>query len=475
MTAQPLVKEENEERARIIGHVDLETDTSPRHAPPEAATDDFFTTMTATPWCSDHLQREHDRILAEIDELKAENRWDDILALFYPIEEKAPELAEAGMTAKLRLALGFVLGRAGRHHEAITCLEPVLRDEPDNGLAHYSLAYAALDGLYEGKKRKNLPGGKEKARLIKLAHRHFDLACRLRPDSVTFFYRQAILHKEIENKPRRAIPLFKQAIANWEQYNSETRKKRHQQYPKYIKAMYHLASCLLAIGRPGPSQELMQRVLREDEGRHHMHPLFKHYAMGKILHALGQPDQALEHLETALVRADRHQPVDFVAELAARCALQLDRIDQAERFIIRATAGSSRPYLQHTRADVLMARGKYDQALDLLAKSAARDRRSRHKSLIRMARIHIGRGRFDQAEQCCQQAVDFCRDTFGNPSHEAMFWQAAALYRLNRHDRAAAILAKLQQHNFRYPNLHRLAQMVRRAQDRDQAGLSLVK
>ncbi len=478
MTAQPLVaREEKEDRARIVGHVDLPAAREDCPASVSDADDGFLTGMTGTPWSSDHLQREHARVLAEIDELKAENRWEDILTLFHPIEEKTPELAAAGMTGELRLAMGFVLGRAGRHHEAMTCIEQVTRDEPDNGLAHYSMAYAVLDGLYAARARKSLLPPREKARLIRLGHRHFEQACRLRPDSVTFHYRHGILYKEIENKPRRAIPLFERAMANWDRLDAKTRKKRHQQFPKYIKSMYHLASCLLATGRPGQSLKLMERVLEKDEGRNHMQPLFRHYAMGKILHALGRPGPALEHLETALIRADKKQPMDFIFELAARCALQLGQSDRAASYIARAATGRSRPYIHHTEADVLLAQGKPDQALTLLTKSAEQDRRSRHKSLIRMGRIHLNQGRPEEAEKCCREAVEFCRSTFGNPSHEAMFWQAAALYQQNRHEQAAAILTKLRTHNFRYPNLNRLAELVSRAlkHGREQSALSLVK
>ena len=102
---------------------------------------------------------------------------------------------------------------------------------------------------------------KEKKRLIDLGHTHFQTACKLHPDSVTFFYRHAVLYKEIENKTWLAVPLFEQAIVNWECKDAETQKKQHQQYPKYIKAMYHLASCLLKNDMPGRSFELIDKVI----------------------------------------------------------------------------------------------------------------------------------------------------------------------------------------------------------------------
>jgi tetratricopeptide (TPR) repeat protein len=100
------------------------------------------------------------------------------------------------------------------------------------------------------------------------------------------------------------------------------------------------------------------------------------------------------------------------------------------------------------------------QALQVLTGSAERDRRSRHKSLIRIARIHLGSGRYAEAELVCKEAAEFCRKTFGNPSHEALFWQAASLYRLERYQDARAIVVELSDRRFRYPNFNRLTRLV---------------
>ncbi len=227
--------------------------------------------------------------------------------------------------------------------------------------------------------------------------------------------------------------------------------------------MYHLGSCFLKNGMPGRSLALVEKVIELDRDRDHMQPLFKHFAMGKILHALGRPEQALEHLEVAAYRADKGQAVDFVYELAARCGLILDQPERSAKYIDRIPASRRRPYVRWTEADVLVARGRKEKALQVLAASAERDRRSRHKALIRMARIHLTLAGFDEAARLSSEAADFCLKTFGNPSHEALFWQAAALYRLGRFTEACKIIADLEERRFRYPNFSRLAQLVREA------------
>ena len=477
MTANALSLESIDSRARVVGHVDLGQEPKAPVAGNDAGAD-FLDDQAASPWSGDQLQLDHNRALSEISELQSENRWDDIINLFHPVADKLPELEDSGMAGEVRLKVGFALGRAGRHAEALACLTPVTKQDPENGMAHYSMAYTALDALFTARTSRQPMARREKIRLLETGHTHFQHACRLRPESVTFFYRHGVLYKDIENKTRRAIPLFEQAIANWERKDAETRKLHHQQYPKYIKAMYHLASCLLDNGMAGRSRSLMEKVIEQDRDRDHMHPVFKHFAMGKILHALGRPEQALEHLELAAYRTDKGQPLDFVYELAARCGLVLEQPERAAKYIDRIPAARRRPYVRWTEADVLLARGRREQALQVLAATAERDRRSRHKALIRIARIHLSTGNFAEAERVCTEAAEFCRKTFGNPSHEALFWRAAALYRLGRFQDARKIVVDLTDRRFRYPNFNRLIRLVHeacRGAEKDKKPFSLVQ
>ncbi len=463
MTATTLATENFSSRARVVGHVDLDHRNGSQVPAAQQQGGDFLAEQAASPCTGEQLQHDLDRVLAEIRELQAENRWDDILALFHPVETRLPELVDSGMADELRLKIGFVLCRAKRHQEAISCLSTVTKEAPDNALAHYSLAYTALDALFEARTSRSPLPGQEKKALLGTAHDHFARACALRPDSVTFFYRHGVLCKEIERKYRRAIPLFEQAVVNWERLDAEDRKKQHQQYPKYIKAMYHLASCLLQEGRVARSLELVEKVVELDRDRDHLQPVFKHFAMAKVLYRLGRPQEALEHLEVAAHRASKGQQPDFVYELAARCALALGQQERAARYINRVPASRRRPYVRWTEADVLLAAGRRNEALQVLAASAEHDRRSRHKALIRMARIHVADGQSEEALRLSREAAEFCRLTFGSPSHEALYWQAAALYLLNRFGEALAIVKELEEHRFRYPNFRRLAELVRKA------------
>jgi hypothetical protein len=54
----------------------------------------------------DGLKRDHNRIINDILALQAENRWEDIVALLFPLEDKVPEQVAAGMDADIRVKTG---------------------------------------------------------------------------------------------------------------------------------------------------------------------------------------------------------------------------------------------------------------------------------------------------------------------------------------------------------------------------------
>ncbi len=456
------------EQARIVGHIPLESlgpplSASPASSYPSPAASSFLCEFAGFAADSGQLCREHSRVMNEILALQAENRWPDILALFHPVEDKIPELVAAGMEIDIRSKLAFALVRLHRSDEAIRTLLNAAARQPEDAMIHYTIGYAALDELFTARTERRIVPGKRKKELIDLAHAHFAAARALRPGSVTFCYREAILFKEIESKAKLAIPLFEQAIINWEQQSPQEQEQRHQQRPKYVKSLYHLASCLLQVGKAAHSLQLLEKLEQEDQDKKYLHPLFRHFAFGKVLHALNRDREAIEHLETAGHVAEAHQPTDFVWELAARCALRLQQLDKANGYITRVPASRRRPYVRWTEADVLAASGKVSEALHILQQSSERDKRSRHVSLIRMSRLLLGLHRYEQALNAAVLAVRFCVETYGNPAKEAQFWQAASLHLLARNGEALEIITTLETGHFQYPHFRRLVDTVKAA------------
>ena len=460
-------------QAKVIGHVDLGSPSN--HPAPHSgemneqrtggrSTDDAFLfgqsdfTRRAT-----GLDRELGRVLGEIKELQAENRWPDIVTLFWPIEEKLAEFVEAGLDEEIRLKLSFALCRLGKNEQAIDCLLPLVAKNSQRYLAHYSIGYAVLDLFFRARTERRIIPVKKRVELLKLAHHHFDRARGSKPDSVTFCYRQAVLYKEIEDKPKQAAPLFQQAIENWRRLTEDERQRFHQQRPKYIKSTYHLASCLLTLGQPKKSYTLLTNLLQEDSASNYMHPLFKHFAVGKVLYALGRYKEGIDHLVTAIHRAERGQATDFVHELAARCELALQRPHQALRQIDRIEPHRRRPYVRWTEADTLVALDRIDDAIALLERCAELDKRARHVALIKLCRMRLQRNEMDQALAAAREAVSFCLDLYGNASHEARFWEAVCLHRLGRNREALPIIEELQDCRYTAADLVRLSALVKEA------------
>lgn len=456
------------DQAKVVGHIQLPPQSQPScpsstPAVPPTASGSFLCDYTGFAADSGQLCREHSRVIHEIFALQAENRWQDIIELFHPVDDKVPELVAAGMEIDIRAKVAFALVRLHRAEEAIATLLPAAERQPDDAMIRYTIGYAALDELFTARTERRIIPGKRKKELINLAHDHFAAARALRPESVTFCYREAILYKEIEGKTKLAAPLFEQAIANWERQSPQEQEQHHQQRPKYVKSLFHLASCLLDARRASRSLQLLQQLEQEDRDRNYLHPLFRHFAMGKVLHALNRDKEALEHLETAGHVAEPHQPTDFVWELAARCALRLQQVDRAGGYVAKVPAHRRRPFVRWTEADVLAASGRVAEAMQVLRQCGERDRRSRHVSLIRLSRLLLGQHSYEQAQEAAVQAVRFCEETYGNPAKEALFWQAACLHLLGRNREAREILATLEEGHFQYPHFRRLVDAVRAA------------
>ena len=430
--------------------------------PEDGVADDFLFGAELASWAVAHAGQSLAAAISEAEELIRQCRWQDIVALFHPVEEKMPELAATGMDLDLRQKVAFALGQIGRHEEAIAVLEKVVAGRPDDFLAHSSLAYTLVQSLRDAKNRKVLLIRSERERRVKLAHHHFSRCRRLRPNSVTTHYREGILYKEVENKPRLAAPFFEQAVSLWRGLPSDEQTRRHQERPKYIRSLYHLASCRLDEGKASQALALLEGLLDEDEGKNLMSPLFKHFAKGKCLYALGRHQEALVHLELAAATAG-DEAHDFVRELAARAALAMNEPGRAFGYINRVPQRKRRPYESWTEADALVALGRGSEAIRVLEAAADRDRRGRHKALIRLSRIHLREGRLEKALGLAIEARDFCLGLYGNPSREAIFWEAAALFKLGRASEALGRVEELRRARFEYPHLGRLEARIRAA------------
>lgn len=405
------------------------------------------------------LDQEQRRILGEITALRAENRWEDILAMFHPVEDKQPEMVALGLDLALRQELAFVLGQVNRHDEAIDQYRICLAVDNESFMLHSGMAYTLYDSLYAAKARLvTLHPAERKARIEK-AHKHFQEAIRIRPRSVTNYYRQGMLYKQIQNKKEKALPLFEAAVANWRDYSPEERDARKQERKNYIKAMYNWASCLLDANRADQALKELRRCLDEDRESNYLLPVNKYFALGKVHFQRTELEPARKALEMAagLAKPDSE---DFVFELLARVHLAEGHLDKAWDQLQRVPQQRRRPYFRWTEADVLAGRGETQRAKKVLEQAAERDRKGRHKALLRLAKLEFRDGEYARCLQRAEEANTFFHNTYLNPNVDALIWKTGALLRLGRGDEARNSLDELTRRSPSHPYLPKLRGML---------------
>jgi tetratricopeptide (TPR) repeat protein len=442
------------EPARIIA---LPQTEEPKPAPKAAPEPDPFAALAEVCGPAQHAQERQHRLLAELEQLKGACRWQEVIDLAHPVEKHHPELCGHGLDAEVRAVVAFALGQLGRFDEALTELEHCLAQDPANFRYHSSRGYLLLRSLQAAQAKEIVLTGMERKKRILEAHAHFQHAQKILPDRVTPYYREGRLYKDFDRDPQRAMPLFAQAVRNWEAYDDATRNERHQERKNAVKARYALASCLLDAGKAEAALEQVRHVLAEDQD--YLKNEHKHFALGKILHALGRFQEALSALETASMFTPPAE-VDYVFELMARCHLALGQAGKGLAAINRVPLKARRPYVRWTEADCLVALGKPTQARAVLLEAAERDRRGRHKAFIRLARMAYQHGQLADAASFAQQAVEFHRHTYGTPCADGLFWGAVAALRAGDGDTARRLEQELSTHRPGYPWLPKLRQAL---------------
>ena len=334
-----------------------------------------------------------------------------------------------------------------------------MKNEPDNFHIHSSLAYTAYNSIYAAKNREIFLSGKLKEDRIQLAHRHFQEAQRLRPDGITNFYRHGMLFGQIEGKTEKALPLFERAVINWDSLEPAEKEARHQEKKNFIKALYQYAGALLEKGRIKLSLECIKRCLSEDEKTNYISLCFKYYALGKINFYTGMYNQAKDALLFAL-QCDANRPEDFVCELLARTYLALSNPNRALEIVKKVPEKLRRPYFRWTESDVWIALKDIGNAKKVLTECIDKDARSKHKTLIRLAKINYMLGDFSASLKSAEEAGRFFSEKWGNVLDDALFWQAVNSYRLG--DLASALnhALELKAINSRYPKLRLLLEKL---------------
>lgn len=453
--------------AKIISHHETfesqksQPETVQTPSPPE---DNFLQELASQPQIQDQLSLRQKSILAEMHLLRENNQWQSILDLFYPLSEKEPELISYGLDFDLRMELAFALGQVNSFDHAVKEYEACVHTNPDSFLAHSGLAYTLYNSLYAAKNRDILLTPEGKKQRVEKAHHHFQKAQELRPEAVTNYYRQGMLFKNLQNKPSLALPLFAHAVSNWRSYTKEQKKNRHQEKKNFIKALYNLASCHVQQNQAHKALTCIQDCIQEDR-QDIISALNKHFALGKVHYHLGQHQKAKEALEFAKTLAEV-KDADYVYELLARVHLALNQLEQGLNTVRHVPVKLRRPYVRWTESDLLLALNQPQEAAQTLMQALGKDRRSKHKTLIRLAKIAFGQKDYPQALEHAHEADSFHRQTFTTPDAEALFWKAAAHLYNRELDKAKENARELADFAPHYPLLAKLNKVIAQAEQK---------
>ncbi|SLM28434.1 TPR repeat-containing protein [Desulfamplus magnetovallimortis] len=401
---------------------------------------------------SNLIKKARKRSLDDIFEMMRNNQWENIIALYHPVEEKAPDLVASEADLPIREKVAFALGQLNRFDEAIDQLTICISREPDNFHTRSSLGYTAYNSLFANKNREIMLTPQMKAERIAIAHENFRKAEELRPETVTCYYRHGMLCSKIEDKPEIALPLFRKACENWEMMDENQQTAHHQEKKNYIKSLYRLGSILLAEGDPNAALERINTCLELDKDKNHISLTFKYFALGKIHFHLGNHIKAKEALVFAL-QSSKGKADDFVVELLARTLLALKNPAKALEVMQNVPEHLRRPYFRWTESDVLCALHRFRDAEQVLKASTEKDMRSKHKTLIRLAKICYLQHKFADAAANAEAAFNFFQRQWGNPYSDGLFWQALANLRMNRPKKAETLALELQENCCNYPKL----------------------
>ncbi|MBU0985664.1 MAG: hypothetical protein KKH68_00295, partial [Proteobacteria bacterium] len=197
----------------------------------------------------------------------------------------------------------------------------------------------------------------------------------------------------------------------------------------------------------------------EDEKTNYLSLLYKYFALGKVNFHQGLFAQAKDALLFAL-QCDTRQPADFVHELLAKTYLVLGNTSRAMEVIQKVPEKKRRPYYRWTEADVWCAAGNLQRAKKVLADCQEKDTRSRHKALIRLAKIEYLLQNFQPSLKYAEEAGRFFSEKWGNVYDDGLFWQSLNSFRLGHHGRALNLAQDLKELHPHYAGLSLLLEKL---------------
>ncbi len=205
----------------------------------------------------------------------------------------------------------------------------------------------------------------------------------------------------------------------------------------------------------------LTKCIEQDDKRDHITPSFKYFALGKVYFRLGDHAKAKDALIFAMKSSKSGQSDDFIVELLAKTLLALENPQKALELIQTVPEKMRRPYFRWTEADILCSLNRFKEAEHALVCAVERDMLSKHKTLIRLAKLYYLQRNFQQAEQAAANSVRFFRQQWSKSYNDGLFWQALSTFRMGRKKEAEDLAMELKMSYPYYPKLGMLIKTIK--------------
>lgn len=405
-------------------------------------------------------------LLSQVQNLKAKNEWNHILAILYPLDKKQPHLLGDPNVHQLLAEIAFALSQLHRFDEAIKLLKQCLDLQPGSYLYISGLAFNYYNCLMCEKSREfNL--GERRQQYWEQADKAFAEAEQAFPESVVDFYRHGMLYHALsQNSDKKAIPYFLKAIENWEAMDEETKKARHKDFKNYIKALYHLAKAYLNLGEGEKAIDAIMQCIREDEATDHEEPVHKFYIAGCAFAEEGNYTEAIKYLRVAANQKTK-RPKDYIyVELARTCAA-LNDCDTACSWIERIPPKFRKPYALRLYGEILARMGKVAQAEQQFREALKMDRQGKHKTLFAWGKMYFQQKNYATALRHFEQANSERRKAFAAEYADALYYCGLCQRELGRKEEAVQSLRRALALNDRHEKAARALRELNPSQSAD--------
>ncbi len=317
-----------------------------------------------------------ENIQQQVDALFKENNWQGIIDLLKPIVDAGDHSIDY-----LR-NLGFAYSQLDQYKNARRYYQIWLQFDPKRPQPYYSIGYTYYDGQNWEK-----------------AIKWFDKALSRFPSYVVCLYRKGVA-LFMWGKETKAKSVLESAISSYKFMRNTDMQKRLAKY--YYRSVFYLGKCELALGNFGSARACFEKNL--EDAREYIDPIYVKYNLAYTLVKNRKYDEAEKYLEEITTKYANKEWIfrlwGNLLQARGEYRLAIEKYTQALKIRIQ-------PYILINRAEAHIKNDDLEYAKQDLYEALKRDRKAKHKILLRLAGIAMAQEQLTKAEQLAKRAIEF--------------------------------------------------------------------